>query len=103
MFRKCEVKFFSSMENMHGCNYFLVHFMMSFSYRIHDELSVVLVVLKDHYSVITSLTLLESMGPFVSIRYLINLIIYIIVLLIFSLVVTISTSMRYIEKITKKE
>lgn len=47
--------------------------MMSFSYRIHDELSVVLVVLKDHYSVITSLTLLESMGPFVSIRYLINL------------------------------
>lgn len=77
--------------------------MMNFSYQIHDKLSVVLVVLKDHYSVITSLTLLESMGPFVSIRYLINLIIYIIVLLIFSLVVTISTSMRYIEKITKKE
>lgn len=48
--------------------------MMSFSYRIHEKLLVVLVVLKDHYSVITSLTLLESMGPFVSIRYLINLI-----------------------------
>lgn len=69
--------------------------MMSFSYRIHDKLLVVLkVVLKDHHYVITFLNLLEPMGPLFQLD--------ICVFLIFSLVVTFSTSMRYKENNEKE-